>query len=235
MSVVRRFAPLLAALAVGSAVVAAVIVGAPDPVEAAPATRRRRRRRGAGRGHGGPERRMSCVTVGVEAGAGGGGRHRQGRERRGREGARRAAPGRSGRRRSADPERARLPALRGNGQDVTGYLAGRTCAVTLRDLGTAGATMSTAVDAGGDAAPAAGRRLRAGRRRGVAVEGARAGVRRRPRHGGAIREAGRPGARRRRPGAGAGRARVGTDAHGGGRFGSVQRLRRPDRTPGRPS
>jgi uncharacterized protein len=44
------------------------------------------------------------------------------------------------------------PRYDGNGQDVNGYLAGQDVAVTLRDLGTAGATISTAVDAGGDAA-----------------------------------------------------------------------------------
>jgi uncharacterized protein YggE len=44
------------------------------------------------------------------------------------------------------------PRYDGNGQDVTGYLAGQDIAVTLRDVGSAGATISTAVDAGGNAA-----------------------------------------------------------------------------------
>jgi uncharacterized protein YggE len=44
------------------------------------------------------------------------------------------------------------PRSDGDGQDVTGYAAGQDLDVTLRDLDTAGATISAAVDAGGDAA-----------------------------------------------------------------------------------
>jgi uncharacterized protein YggE len=44
------------------------------------------------------------------------------------------------------------PRYDGNGQDTSGYQAGQDLAVTLRDIGTAGATISTAVRAGGDAA-----------------------------------------------------------------------------------
>jgi len=44
------------------------------------------------------------------------------------------------------------PRYDGGGQAITGYLAGQDLAVTLRDLGTAGATIGAAVEAGGDAA-----------------------------------------------------------------------------------
>jgi uncharacterized protein YggE len=44
------------------------------------------------------------------------------------------------------------PRYDGNGQETNGYLAGQDLAVTLRDMDSAGATMSTAVEAGGDAA-----------------------------------------------------------------------------------
>lgn len=44
------------------------------------------------------------------------------------------------------------PRYDGDGQDITGYTAGQDLDVTLRHLDTAGATISAAVDAGGDAA-----------------------------------------------------------------------------------
>jgi uncharacterized protein YggE len=44
------------------------------------------------------------------------------------------------------------PRYDGNGQDTNGYLAGQDIAATLRDMGSAGATISSAVEAGGDAA-----------------------------------------------------------------------------------
>ena len=96
-----------------------------------------------------------------------------------------------------------IPRYDGDGQAITGYLAGQDLAVTLRDLGTAGATIGAAVEAGGDAARLQGiayeldddTALRAGRGRGL-----RGGAR----HGGAVRGADRPatGCRRPRPGAG---------------------------------
>jgi uncharacterized protein len=45
-----------------------------------------------------------------------------------------------------------FPRYDGDGQDITGYSAGQDVAVTLRDLGRAGATISDVVAAGGDAA-----------------------------------------------------------------------------------
>jgi uncharacterized protein len=44
------------------------------------------------------------------------------------------------------------PRYDGDGQEITGYSAGQDVAVTLRDLGKAGATISDVVAAGGDAA-----------------------------------------------------------------------------------
>jgi len=153
VSVVRRFAPLLAALAVGSAVVAAVIVGVPDPVEAAPGDPPADAGvevQGVGTATGTPD--VLHVTVGVEAGAAAVGDALSAANDAAAkvlDALRRAGVA------DADVQTQNVhvyPRYDGNGQDVNGYLAGQDVAVTLRDLGTAGATISTAVDAGGDAA-----------------------------------------------------------------------------------
>lgn len=153
MSVVRRFAPLLAVLAVGTAVVAAAIVGAPARVQAAPGdppTEAGVEVQGVGTATGTPD--VLHVTVGVEAdgttvgdalGAA-------------NDAATKVLDALGG----ADVADADLqtqnvhvyPRYDGNGQDITGYVAGQDVAVTLRDIGRAGATIGAAMAAGGDAA-----------------------------------------------------------------------------------
>jgi uncharacterized protein YggE len=149
----RRFAPLIAVLALGAAVVAAVIVGESAPVQAAPGeppTDAGVEVQGVGTATGTPD--VLHVTVGVEAGAATVGDALSSAN---------AAAGKvldalhAAGLDDADLQTRDVhvyPRYEGNGQDITGYVAGQDIAVTLRDLGTAGATISAAVEAGGDAA-----------------------------------------------------------------------------------
>jgi len=157
VSVVRRFAPLLAVLAVGSAVVAAVIAHAPGAAQAAPgdppagsAADAGVEVQGVGTATGTPD--VLHVTVGVEAGAASVGdalAAANGAATKVLDALRAAGVA------DADLQTRNVhvyPRYDGNGQDITGYTAGQDVAVTLRDLGSAGATISSAVAAGGDAA-----------------------------------------------------------------------------------
>ena len=146
MSVVRRFAPLAAVLAV----VAAVVGGGPVPVRAAAPEDGGVDVQGVGTATGTPD--VLHVTIGVEAGgatvadaldtanvAAG----------KVLDALRRAGVA------EADVQTQNVhlyPRYDGNGQQITGYTAGQDTAVTLRDLGKAGATVSDVVAAGGDAA-----------------------------------------------------------------------------------
>jgi len=145
----RRFAPLFAVLALGTA----VVVGGSAPVRAAPGDPPADAGvvvQGVGTATATPD--VLHVTVGVEAGAAG------------VDDALKAANAAAGKVldalhaagvADADLQTRNVhvyPRYGGNGQDITGYTAGQDVAVTLRDLGTAGATIGTAVAAGGDAA-----------------------------------------------------------------------------------
>ena len=149
MPVVRRFAPLLVVLAVG----ALVVGGSADRGRAAPGDPPAESAvevQGVGTTTGTPD--VLHVTVGVEAGAAT------------VDDALSAANDAFGKvlgalRRAgvADDDLQTqnvhvYPRYEGDGQEIAGYLAGQDIAVTLRDLGRAGATMSSAVAAGGDAA-----------------------------------------------------------------------------------
>ena len=153
MPVLRRSAPLIAALAVGAAVVAAVIVSAAAPVEAAPADPPADAGvevQGVGTATGTPD--VLHVTIGVETGAA--------TVADALASANAAAQKVHDALHEAGTADADLqtvnvhiyPRYDGNRQDTNGYLAGQDIAATLRDMGSAGATISTAVEAGGDAA-----------------------------------------------------------------------------------
>ena len=148
---VRRYAPLLAVLVVGGAV-AAVLVTSTGPGQAAPGDPPPEAEvhvQGVGTATGTPD--VLSVTVGVETGAA-----TVGDALAAANGAARDvldalhAAGVA----DADVRTANVhlyPRYDGNGREITGYLAGQDLAVTLRDLDRAGATISAAVDAGGDA------------------------------------------------------------------------------------
>jgi uncharacterized protein YggE len=147
--VVRRFAPFLAALAV----VLAVVVGAPEQVRAAPSDRPADAGvevQGIGTATGTPD--VLHVTVGVEVGAGSvGDALNAANEAAGKVlGALRNA------RVADDDVQTRnvhlYPRYDGDGQDITGYTAGQDLDVMLRHLDSAGATISAAMEAGGNAA-----------------------------------------------------------------------------------
>jgi uncharacterized protein YggE len=149
----RKFAPFFALLALGTAVAAAVVVGGSAPVQAAPgdpAADAGVEVQGVGTAVGTPD--VLHVTVGVEVGGStvgdalGSANSAAGRVLDALHGAGVA---------KADIQTANVhvyPRYGNDGQQVTGYLAGQDLAVTLRDLATAGATISTVVAAGGDAA-----------------------------------------------------------------------------------
>ena len=152
MPVLRRSAPLIAVLAIGAAVVA-VIVSAADPVSAAPADPPADagvQVQGVGTATGTPD--VLHVTIGVETGAA--------TVADALASANAAAQNVHDALRDAGTADADLrtvnvhiyPRYDGNGQNTNGYLAGQDIAATLRDMGSAGATISTAVDAGGNAA-----------------------------------------------------------------------------------
>jgi hypothetical protein len=145
---------MFAVLALGTAaVVAAVVVGGSEPVRAAPVDPPADAGvevQGAGTATGTPD--VLHVTVGVEVGAGAVGDALS---------AANAAAGKvldalhAAGVADADLQTQNVhvyPRYGGNGQDINGYLAGQDIAVKLRDLGMAGATISAAVEAGGDAA-----------------------------------------------------------------------------------
>ena len=149
----RRSAPLFAVLAGGAAVVAAVITSTARPVEAAPGAPSSDagvQVQGVGTATGTPD--VLHVTIGVETGAA--------TVADALATANAAAQKVHDALRDAGTADADLqtvnvhiyPRYDGNGQDTNGYLAGQDLAVTLRDVGSAGATISTAVEAGGDAA-----------------------------------------------------------------------------------
>ena len=152
VSVRRSLAPLFAVLAVAASRL--VVVASSDRGQAAPgdpAPEAGVQVQGVGTATGTPD--VLHVTVGVETGASSVGRGaRVGRTPR-RSGCStpcttRAWPTPTSRRRTCTS----IPATTGAGRTITGYLAGQDLAVTLRDLGTAGATIGAAVEAGGDAA-----------------------------------------------------------------------------------
>lgn len=148
---VRRPAPLLAVLVVAAG---AVLVGSSTAGQAAPPDAPDPgagvRVEGVGTASGAPD--VLEVTVGVETGAAGVGEALD------------AASSAARRVLSAlhdagvddsDVRTANVhvsPQYDGNGTDVSGYLAGQDLAVTLHDVGAAGATIRAAVEAGGDAA-----------------------------------------------------------------------------------
>ena len=149
----RRLAPLLAVLAVGSAVLAAVIVGAPAPVRAAPGDPPADAGvevQGVGTATGTPD--VLHLTIGVETGAAAvadalGSANTAAQKVHDALRAAKVA--------DADLQTANVhvyPRYAGDGQQISGYLAGQDIRVTLRDRDTAGATIATAVAAGGDAA-----------------------------------------------------------------------------------
>ena len=149
----RRFAPLLAVLVVGAAVVVVVSVGAPDPVQAAPgdpAPQAGVQVEGLGTATGTPD--VLHVTVGVETGGS--------TVEEALESANTAARRVLGALHDAGVDDADMqtvnvhvyPQYDRAGAEIAGYLAGQDLAVTLRALATAGETISAAVDAGGDAA-----------------------------------------------------------------------------------
>lgn len=153
MPVLRRLAPLLAVLAVGTAVVAAVTVAAPEPVRAAPGDPPADAGvevQGVGTATGTPD--VLHVTIGVETAAStvadalGSANDAAGKVL----GALRKAGV------ADDDVQTRnvhlYPRYDGDGQDITGYTAGQDLDVALRRLDTAGATISAVVDAGGNAA-----------------------------------------------------------------------------------
>jgi len=146
VTVVRRYAPLFAVLAV----VAAVVAGGPAPVRAAAPDVAGVEVQGVGTATGTPD--VLHVTVGVEAGAGTvGDALSAANDAAGKvlDALRKAGVS------DGDVQTRNVhlyPRYDGDGRDITGYTAGQDLAVTLRHLDTAGATISTAVAAGGDAA-----------------------------------------------------------------------------------
>jgi uncharacterized protein YggE len=149
---VRRILPPLCAVLAVSVVAAVLVVGRPDPGQAAPdpAPEAGVEVQGVGTATGTPD--VLHVTIGVETGASGVDEAL-------------GSAGTAAQRvldvlhdagvADADVQTANLhvyPRYDGNGQEITGYLAGQDLAVTLRDLGAAGATIAAAVRAGGDAA-----------------------------------------------------------------------------------
>ena len=153
MPALRRFAPSSAVLGLGIALVAVTVVGGSAPAQAVPddpPVGAAVEVQGVGTATGTPD--VLRVTVGVEVGAGTVGDAL---------GTANAAAGkvldalRAAGVADADLQTQNVhvyPRYDGNGRDITGYAAGQDVAVTLRDLDTAGTTISTAVDAGGDAA-----------------------------------------------------------------------------------
>ena len=152
MPVHRRFAPLLAVLVVGGTVLASV-VSASAPVQAAPgdpAPDAGVQVTGVGTATGVPD--VLHVTVGVEAGAATVGEALAAANTAARHVLDAVAGAGVA---EADVRTVNVhlyPRYDGSGQQIAGYLAGQDLAVTLRDLGAAGATISAAVAAGGDAA-----------------------------------------------------------------------------------
>ena len=149
MSVRHSLAPLFAVLAVA----ASVLVASSDRGQAAPgdpAPEGGVQVQGVGTATGTPD--VLHVTVGVETGASSVGEALESADTA----AQRVLDalhdaGVS----DADVQTANVhlyPRYDGDGQAITGYLAGQDLAVTLRDLRTAGATIGAAVEAGGDAA-----------------------------------------------------------------------------------
>ena len=149
MSVRRSLAPLFAVLAVA----ASVLVASSDRGQAAPgdpAPEGGVQVQGVGTATGTPD--VLHVTVGVETGASSVGEALESADAA----AQRVVDalhdaGVS----DADVQTANVhlyPRYDGDGRAITGYLAGQDLAVTLRDLGSAGATIGAAVEAGGDAA-----------------------------------------------------------------------------------
>ena len=149
MSVRRSLAPLFAVLAVA----ASVLVASSDRGQAAPgdpAPEGGVQVQGVGTATGTPD--VLHVTVGVETGASSVGEALESAD---------AAAQRvldalhdAG---VADPDVQTAnvhlyPRYDGDGQAISGFLAGQDLAVTLRDLGSAGASIGAAVEAGGDAA-----------------------------------------------------------------------------------
>jgi len=145
----RRFAPLLAVLVVGGTVLASV-VSASAPVQAAPGDPSPDagvQVTGVGTATGVPD--VLHVTVGVEAGAATVGEALAAANTA----ARHVLDAVAGAEADVQTVNVHLyPRYDGSGQQIAGYLAGQDLAVTLRDLGAAGATISAAVAAGGDAA-----------------------------------------------------------------------------------
>lgn len=150
MALRRPFVPLLALLAVGAAVGVAAIVAPAEPVRAAAPPDAGVDVQGVGTATGTPD--VLHVTVGVEAGGGS--------VADALDAANAAAGKVLGALRTAGVSDADVrtqnvhlyPRSDGNGQRITGYTAGQDVAVTLRDLKSAGATISDVVAAGGDAA-----------------------------------------------------------------------------------
>ncbi len=149
MSVRRSLAPLFAVLAVA----ASVLVASSDRGQAAPgdpAPEAGVQVQGTGTATGTPD--VLHVTVGVETGASSVGEALDSADtaaQRVLDALHDAGVA------DADVQTANVhlsPRYDGNGQAITGYLAGQDLAVTLRDLRTAGATIGAAVEAGGDAA-----------------------------------------------------------------------------------
>jgi uncharacterized protein YggE len=149
----RSLVLLIAVLAVGAAVVAAIVAGSSAPVQAAPDDQPADagvQVEGVGTAIGTPD--VLHVTVGVEASAASVAEALESANAAGR----RVLEALHG----AGVEEADVqtvdvhvwPRYDRDGQQITGYTAGQSVAATLRDLGTAGDTISAAVDAGGDAA-----------------------------------------------------------------------------------
>jgi uncharacterized protein YggE len=150
VSVPRRSVPLLAVLVVAAGAAAYVLFGSPAPVRAAPVDVADAgvQVQGVGTARGVPD--VLHVTVGVEvsrstvADALGSANSAADRVL---DAVHRAGVA------AADVQTANVhvyPRYDDSGQQITGYLAGQDLTVTLRDLGTAGATISTVVAAGGD-------------------------------------------------------------------------------------
>jgi uncharacterized protein len=148
----RTLVPLVAVLVVGAAIVAA-LVGSSRPVQAAPGDTPEQagvQVEGVGTATGTPD--VLHVTVGVEAGADSVGEALEAANAAGRsvlEALHGAGVA------EADVQTVDVhvwPRYDRDGQQITGYTAGQAVAATLRDLGSAGETISAAVDAGGDAA-----------------------------------------------------------------------------------
>lgn len=153
MPALRSFAPLFAVVGLGSAVVLAVVVAAPRPVAAAPQQLPADAGvevQGVGTATGTPD--VLHVTIGVESAGATVSEalaSANGAARKVHDALHGAGVA------DADLQTVNVhlnPRFDGDGRHATGYLAGQDLAVTLRDVGSAGATISAAVEAGGDAA-----------------------------------------------------------------------------------